>query len=156
MGSLNAAVCYVSQYDSICPSLGANPRLCNWQTHPRALQKTLNALRIMWYRWLQPFHEHFTALRHSYFTQRLWTLFHGCVVQSLCAITHWSLLTLFCFKSVFLTAICPHRPALQSVLHTEHVETFFYVIGSVEQWCLEKLAFCHGNWWHWWNCLQHL
>ena len=54
------------------------------------------------------------------------TLFHCSIVQSLCALAHWSLLTLFCFlKSGFLTAILPFRPAWLSLFLTVDVDTLF-------------------------------
>ena len=75
-------------------------------------------------------------------------LFHCSFVQSLCALAHWSLLTLFCFpNSGFLTYVLPYRPSSQSLLLTVDTDTFFHVIVSVEQWCLEQSAFCEANWW---------
>ena len=66
----------------------------------------------------------FATHRPSYLTQR--TLFHCCIVQSLYALAHWSLLTLFCFlNSGFLTAILPYRPASLGLLLTVDVNTLF-------------------------------
>ena len=63
------------------------------------------------------------------------TLFHCSIVQSLYALAHWSLLTLFCFlNSGFLTAILPYRPASHSVFFSQWMSThFFHGICSVVQ-----------------------
>ena len=48
------------------------------------------------------------------------------LLQFLCTLANWSLLTLFSFlNSSFLTAILPYRPASQSLLLTADVDTFF-------------------------------
>ena len=111
-------------------------------------------------RGLQLFHQLFTAHRPSYLCQRFRTLIHQSeglfycsLVQSLCALAHWSVLPLFCFiKSGFLTAILSYGSASQSHPFTVNVDTFFHDIGSGVQWCLEQSAFCHASWWLWWNC----
>ena len=121
MGSRDAAVYCNSQPDSICPSPGANPRLCNWQK-PLHHNGTSSIL-YCWYdtEGLLLFHQLFAAHRPSYLTERFRTwirqskgLFHGSIVYSLCALTDWDLLTLFCFlNSGFLTAILSYRPAFR-------------------------------------------
>ena len=48
------------------------------------------------------------------------------VVESLCTLAHWSLLTLFCFiNSGFLTAILLYKPASQSLLLSVDTDSFF-------------------------------
>ena len=79
------------------------------------------------------------------------TLFHCPAVQSLHALAHCSLLTLFCFlNSGFMTAILPYRPA--SVFSSQWMLTLFHDTDSVVHRCLEKSAFCQTSWWLWWNC----
>ena len=66
------------------------------------------------------------------------TLFYCSIVQSLRALGHWSLLTLFCFLN--------SNSAIQASF-TVYVDTRFHCIGSVVQWYLEQSAFCQTNWW---------
>ena len=62
-------------------------------------------------------------------------LFYCSVVQSLCTLAHWNLLTLFCFiNSGFLIVVLPFRLASQSSLHSGRWHIFFRVVGSVVHW----------------------
>ena len=64
-------------------------------------------------------------------------LFHFSIDPNLGALTHWSLLKLFCFLNRgSLIAILPYRPASQSLLLTMDVHTYFS--------------------WHWFNCAMML
>ena len=146
MGSRDAAVCYDSWSDSIYSSLDANLYWRKLSTPKRSL---LHALRLVWYRGLQHFHQHFATHRSSYLTQRFRTLihqskglFHCSVVQSLCALAYWSLLTLFCFlNSGFLLAILPYKPASQSLLLTMDIVSFIHGIGLVVMfWTVSLLS----------------
>ena len=63
--------------------------------------------------------------------RRVWRrLCYGVEVQSLCALAHWNLLTLFFFilNGSFLTAILPYRPVSQNLLLTVDVDTFFVIL----------------------------
>ena len=82
--------------------------------------------------------------RPSYLTKRFWTLIHqskglystACsIVQSLCALTHWSLLTLFCFLNRgFWQQFC-HLGQLHRVFSSQWLLMLFFFrkIGSVVQ-----------------------
>ena len=54
------------------------------------------------------------------------SLFHCSLVQSLCALAHWSLLTKFCFlNSGILPPILPYKPASLCLFPIVDVDTFF-------------------------------
>ena len=46
-----------------------------------------------------------------------------------------------------------HIRQLYIVFSSQLMSTHFSDIVSVVQWHLEYSAFCHANWWHWWNFL---
>ena len=150
MGVHDAAVCCDNKSDSICPSPYINPWFCNWQKPPHHISAS-----SMLYTWcdtegcssftnsLPHTDSSIKILNFDSSVQR--TLFHCPIVQSLCTLAHWSLLTFFCFlNSGFLTAILPFRPVWQSLLLMVDVDTFFHDISSIVQWCLEQSAF----WWY--------
>ena len=66
-------------------------------------------------------------------------LFHCTMVQFLCTLTYWSLLTLLCFLNRgFWLQFC-HIGELQGVFSSLWMLThFFHDIGPVVQWCLEQ------------------
>ena len=158
MGLCYTALYFDSWSDSISPSPGANPWLCNWQkTTPPSRASSMvycwcdvrgcssftnSSLLIDTPIWPKDFKLWFVCPKESIL------LFYCSVFVCL---VHWSLLRLFCFlNSGFLTAILLYRPAspLSVCWH------FFY-ISSVIQWCLEQSVFCHAKWWLWWNCSLH-
>ena len=78
------------------------------------------------------------------------TLFHCSIIQSLCDLVLWSLLTLFFFlKSSLLAALLPYRPASRILLFIEDVETFFsrhffsfaVIFGAVSQLVTDKIIY---------------
>ena len=76
MRSRDAAECCDSRSDSICPSLGASLRLCNWQNPPTITEPcpcfTVGVIQGR----LLLFHLLFIAHRASHWTQRFRTLIH--------------------------------------------------------------------------------
>ena len=129
---------------------------------------------------------HIRAFHHVQVVSSIPSVLIGCEPRSsyasvnICWLTHWHLFVsrrqpgcragkhyfLLCIRAVassvlhpqigFLIAILSYRLASKSLLLTLDVDTFFYDIGSVLQWCLEQSAFCHISWW---NCpllLLHL
>ena len=65
-------------------------------------------------------------------------LFHCSIVQYLCTLVDWNLLTLFCFlNSGFLIVVLPKRSYLLSSPYGWYWHIFLD-IGSVVQWCLEQ------------------
>ena len=89
-----AAVCCDSRSESICPSPGANPRLCRWQNASTLKQGFLYGLRFVRYIGLQLFHQFFAAYIPSYLSQRFRTLirqskelYSTVLLSNFCA--HW-------------------------------------------------------------------
>ena len=125
MGSNDAFEYYDSRSDSICPSPGANPRLCNWQCSPHyTITEHPEYFTVGVVQRLELFQQLFAAHKPSYLSQRFRTLIFQCnwlcstaLLCSLCVpLAHSSFLTLFCFLNKgFLTTTLPHRPASQSL-----------------------------------------
>ena len=115
MASRDAGVCCDSRSDSIytwCkyPTLQL-PKALYTKTEP-PLCFTVGVIQG-----LQLFHQLFKAHRPSYLSVQR-TLHHCSIIQTLCALASWTLLTLFSFlNSGFLTEILPYSPASQSSLH---------------------------------------
>ena len=115
MGSCDAAVCCDSQSDSICASSSTNPRLSNCFTVSfipgvAVLFPTIHRTLLF-----DPKISNFDLSVPS-------TLFHCPIVNTLCALAYWSLLTLFCFlNSDFLTAILAYKPTSPCLLPTVDV-----------------------------------
>ena len=81
--------------DSICPSSGANPWLCNWQkslTPLQPLKSSLYGLKLVWYKGLQLFYKLVATHRPSYLAENFRTLirqskglYSTALLSSLCA-----------------------------------------------------------------------
>ena len=130
----DVAVCCNSRSDSICPSPGANPRLCNWQASPYSITETPQCFTIEVIRAVVALSPTYRRSKNLLFDPKISnfdlcverTLFHSSIVQFLFAMAYWSLLTLFCFlKSGFSTVILPYRTASQSLLLIVDIDTFF-------------------------------
>ena len=81
MGSHDATVFCDSQSDSICPSSGTNPQLCNRQKPPPHTHTLHNRTSSILYSWcdtggLQLFHQLFATQRPSSLTERFLTLIY--------------------------------------------------------------------------------
>ena len=132
----HVAVCCDSWSNSICPSPGANPWLCNWQKAPTPHSFTNSSQHINPPIWPKDF--------------KLWFISPMDYIPLLC------LLILFCFfKSGFLSAILLYKPTSQSFSSQWMLTHFFHDINLVVQYYLKLSAFCHANWWLWWNCPLH-
>ena len=92
MGSSDAAEYCDGRSDSICPSPGANPRICYWQKASH--HKRASSMLYCWCNrgFLQLFHQLFAAHRHSNLTQRFRTLirqskglYSSALLSNLCA-----------------------------------------------------------------------
>ena len=134
----DVAVCFDSQSDSICPSSGSNIRLCNWQELHH-----LNNRAFMLYGWSNTGDCSSFTSSSLYIDTPIWpkdsnfdlsvqrTLFYFSIVQSLYALTHWSILTLFCFLNSGSWLQFSHIGHLHSLILT--------VDGDIFQW-------------HWFSC----
>ena len=134
MGSCNAAVCWVNWSYSICSLPGTNPWLCNLQKPLHTMTKLppffmvdkiqrIAALSSSLCRTSILLFE-LKTLNFDLSVQR--TLLQCSLVQFLCALAHWSLLTLFCFLNTsFLRVILPYRAAPLSLLLIVDVDNFF-------------------------------
>ena len=104
MGSHVAAVCCDSQFDSICPSPGANPQLCNWQKPPPYHYRTFSML----YNWCdtkgcRSFIYFFLHIDPPIWPKDFKGLYSTAVLSSLCV--PWPTRAFwYCFAS--LTVVC--------------------------------------------------
>ena len=121
------------------PFIWCKSRLCDWQK-AFIITELLPCLRLMCYRGFQHIHQHFTAHRPYYLTERSPTWIHqskglystALLCKSFAALAHMSLLSLFCFfSSCLLTAIMQYKLTSQSLLFTGNAETFFSCAISV-------------------------
>ena len=151
--------CCDSRYDSITLHLEQIPDLAIGKSPNTPLKSLLHVLRWVWFEGvavLSPTHHHtgdvlFDPKITNFDSSVQRTVCHNSISHSLWTLTHWSLLTLFCFlNSGFFTVILPYRPNPRSLLLT-----LFQDMGFVMQRCLKKTAFHHTSWWHWWNCSLH-
>ena len=133
MGSCDAAGCCDSRSAWVWTSIVANPDLASDKSLPHQIIAS-----SMLYCWCDTWYYRSFTNRSSYIDPPMWakisnldpsiqmTSFHSSVVQSLSTLAYWSLLTLFRFlNGSLLTAILPYRPALQNLLLTVDVDTFF-------------------------------
>ena len=150
-------ITFDSWSDSICPIPGANLWLWNWQKRASFMLCSwcdtggcsyfTNALQhIDPSIWLKDFKLWFIVQR---------TLLHCSIIQSLCALAYWSLLTLFCFlNNGFLTAILAYKPASQSSIHNGcwHIFSMTLLQTSLHNWTSQPSVMQAGDWW---NCPLH-